>query len=154
MLCRKKILTEILTGSNAEATHFLCLIVKIHKEIEPTKWLRYKIKQVKGIDDYAMIREALGRMLVALKEGRETFIPDVIMIDGGKGHLNTALRVLREQEFENTELISIAKRFETSGKVFGFQPVHQYHRATIREFLEKECLIHFRQRTINSRVHL
>ena len=74
---------------------------------------RYKIKTVEGINDYAMIQEALGRMLAGIKEGRETFIPDVIMIDGGKGHLNAAYEVLVQNGFESTVLISIAKRFET-----------------------------------------
>lgn len=74
---------------------------------------RYKIKSVEGINDYAMIQEALGRMLVGIKEGRETFIPDVIMIDGGKGHLSAAHEVLIQNGFESTCLISIAKKFET-----------------------------------------
>ena len=59
-----------------------------------------------------MIQEALTRMLVGLKEGRENFIPDVIVIDGGKGHLHAAREVLQKEGFENTELISLAKRFE------------------------------------------
>ncbi len=78
---------------------------------------RYKIKTVEGINDYAMIQEALGRMLAGIKEGRETFIPDVIMIDGGKGHLSAAHEVLVQNGFESTCLISIAKRFETIYKI-------------------------------------
>ncbi|MBI3306322.1 MAG: excinuclease ABC subunit UvrC [Candidatus Omnitrophica bacterium] len=77
------------------------------------EYRRYKIKTVSGINDYAMIQEALGRMLVGIKEGRETFIPDVIMIDGGKGHWNAAYEVMMREGFENTRLISIAKKFET-----------------------------------------
>lgn len=76
------------------------------------EYRRYKIKGVSGIDDYAMIREALRRMLVAIAEGRESGMPDLILIDGGRGHLNTALQVLREQHYEEAELISIAKQFE------------------------------------------
>ena len=57
---------------------------------------RYKIRTVQGIDDYAMIQEALRRMLQGLKEGREEFIPDVIMIDGGKGHLRAAFEIMKQ----------------------------------------------------------
>lgn len=80
---------------------------------------RYKIKTVEGINDYAMIQEALGRMLAGIKEGRETFIPDVVMIDGGKGHLKAAHEIMIQNGFENTCLISIAKRFETIYKMRG-----------------------------------
>ena len=59
-----------------------------------------------------MIQEALGRMLSGLKEGRESFLPDLIVIDGGKGHLNAARKVLEKEGVQGTELISLAKRFE------------------------------------------
>jgi len=72
----------------------------------------YKIKTVSGIDDYSMIQEAVRRMIRGIKEGREEVIPDVIVIDGGKGHLNAAYKVLREEGFTDVGLISIAKRFE------------------------------------------
>jgi excinuclease ABC subunit C len=73
---------------------------------------RYKIKGVSGVNDYAMIAEALTRMLRGIKDGREDFSPDLIMIDGGKGHLNTAARVLAREGMEQIDLISIAKQFE------------------------------------------
>jgi len=100
--------------SNIQGDEAVASKVAFHREL-PDKlgYRRYKIKTVEGINDFAMIQEALRRMLVGLKEGREDFIPDVIMIDGGKGHLSAAAAVLKEQGFETTELISIAKRFET-----------------------------------------
>ena len=73
---------------------------------------RYKIKGVPGINDYAMIAEALTRMLRGIKEGRDDFIPDLIVIDGGRGHLNTAVRVLAQEGMDQIDLISIAKQFE------------------------------------------
>lgn len=73
---------------------------------------RYKIKTVEGINDFAMIQEALGRMLRGIKEGREGWIPDLIMIDGGKGQLSAAKEVLEKEEMTSIKLISIAKRFE------------------------------------------
>ncbi len=100
--------------SNIQGEEAVASKVSFYRELpDKLEYRRYKIRAVTGINDYAMIQEALGRMLVGVKEGRENFIPDVIMIDGGKGHLNAAIEVLRREEFENTELISIAKRFET-----------------------------------------
>ena len=51
---------------------------------------RYKITSVKGIDDYASIREVVSRRIQSLQEKDEPF-PDIFMIDGGKGQLNAAL---------------------------------------------------------------
>ncbi len=100
--------------SNIQGDEAVASKVAFYRELpDKLDYRRYKIKTVVGIDDYAMIQEALARMLVGIKEGRETFIPDVIMIDGGKGHLNAAKEVLAKEGFENTALISLAKKFET-----------------------------------------
>ncbi len=109
--------------SNIQGDEAVASKVSFYRELpDKIEYRRYKIRAVTGINDYAMIQEALGRMLVGLKEGRETFIPDVIMIDGGKGHLHAAYEILKREEFENTRLISIAKRFET---VYAVKPVLQ-----------------------------
>lgn len=100
--------------SNIQGDKAVASRVAFYRELpDKLEYRRYKIKTVKGVDDYAMIQEALGRMIVALKEGRETFLPDLVVIDGGKGHLHAALEVLKREEFRELELISIAKRFET-----------------------------------------
>lgn len=100
--------------SNIQGDEAVASKVSFYRELpDKLEYRRYKIKSVKGINDYAMIQEALRRMIRGLKEGRETFIPDVIMIDGGKGHLHAAKEVIEEEEFQDSALISIAKRFET-----------------------------------------
>ncbi len=100
--------------SNIHGAEAVASKVAFYRELpDKLEYRRYKIRTVTGIDDYKMIQEALGRMLVALKEGRETFIPDLIVIDGGKGHLNAASQVLKREEFQEIELVSLAKRFET-----------------------------------------
>ena len=70
---------------------------------------KFKRKEIisKG-DDYSMIYEVLNRRL---KESSKTIsFPDLIIIDGGKGHLSTALNVLENLNLEKKiELISIAK---------------------------------------------
>jgi excinuclease ABC subunit C len=100
--------------SNIQGDEAVASRVSFYRELpDKLEYRRYKIKTVEGINDYAMIQEALGRMLAGIKEGRESFMPDVIMIDGGKGHWNAAYEVVLREGFENTKLISIAKRFET-----------------------------------------
>ena len=99
--------------SNVQGDQAVASKVSFYREL-PDKfgYRRYKIRGVSGINDYAMIAEALRRMLRGIKEGREDFIPDLIMIDGGQGHLNTAARVLAQEGMATTDLISIAKQFE------------------------------------------
>ncbi|MDD5085799.1 MAG: excinuclease ABC subunit UvrC [Candidatus Omnitrophica bacterium] len=87
--------------------------VSFYRELpDKNDYRRYKIHTVVGIDDYAMIEEALRRMLRGLKEGRERFTPGLIVIDGGRGHLNSAYRILKEEGYDTIPLIAIAKRFE------------------------------------------
>jgi len=99
--------------SNIQGDQSVASKVSFYREL-PDKfgYRRYKIHGVSGINDYAMIAEALTRMLRGIQEGREDFIPDLIMIDGGRGHLNTAARVLAKEGMGEIELISIAKQFE------------------------------------------
>jgi len=50
---------------------------------------RFKIKTVKGIDDYAMIAEVVKRRYKYALRGEELW-PDLVLIDGGLGHLRAA----------------------------------------------------------------
>ena len=60
-----------------------------------SRYRRYKIAEVKGIDDYAMLREVVGRRYSRLvREG--TVLPNLILIDGGRGHLSSVGKMIRE----------------------------------------------------------
>ncbi|WP_406700408.1 excinuclease ABC subunit UvrC [Singulisphaera sp. Ch08] len=72
---------------------------------------RYKIKSVKGIDDYASIREVVSRRILGLQERDEPF-PDIFLIDGGKGQLNAALDAFEALKVVPPTVISLAKREE------------------------------------------
>ncbi|MBU1044324.1 MAG: excinuclease ABC subunit UvrC [Candidatus Omnitrophica bacterium] len=75
-----------------------------------SRYRRFKIKTVKAIDDYAMIKEVLSRRFSGdLLETLE--MPDLLLIDGGKGHLKTATEQLLELKI-NLPIISLAKKFE------------------------------------------
>ena len=72
---------------------------------------RFKIKTVKGIDDYAMIAEVVKRRYKYALRGEELW-PDLVLIDGGLGHLRAAEKVLKELNAPAIRIASIAKREE------------------------------------------
>lgn len=71
---------------------------------------RFKIKLTGKIDDYAMLREVVFRRYQRLKN-ENLALPDLILIDGGKGHLLTAYEVIRELGLV-IPMMSIAKEHE------------------------------------------
>ncbi len=81
-----------------------------------SEYRRFKIKlptQTGEPNDFAMMREVLTRRLRAYKEGDPKFsvLPDLMLIDGGKGQLAVAISVAAELEIE-LPLIGLAKQFE------------------------------------------
>ena len=72
---------------------------------------RFKIKTVKGIDDYAMIAEVVKRRYKYAQRGEELW-PDLVLIDGGLGHLRAAEKALREMKAPDITIASIAKKEE------------------------------------------
>ena len=90
----------------------------VFKDGKPSKkdYRKFKIKTVRGNDDFASLQETLKRRLKRLqnKDG-ESFKekPDLIVIDGGKGQLSSTYEILKEFGFENDiEIISLAKKLE------------------------------------------
>ncbi len=81
---------------------------------KPSYYRRFRIKSVVGIDDYAMIQEMLRRRFrrSLAADDKWATTPDLILIDGGKGHLNAALEVLRELKLNSIPAASLAKEKE------------------------------------------
>src|SRR5690606_30717996 len=75
---------------------------------------RFKIRSVTGADDFAMLQEALYRRFRRGQEEDPRFaeLPDLILIDGGKGQLNAALEVLRALNLDHIPTVALAERFE------------------------------------------
>ncbi len=67
---------------------------------------KFKIKGVNKPDDYSMLNEILTRRLSNQDLGP---LPDLIVIDGGKGQLNVAAEILNEKSYDPINLVSIAK---------------------------------------------
>jgi excinuclease ABC subunit C len=80
---------------------------------KPSKkdYRHYNVKTVAGIDDFASMREILGRRVRRLIDENQPF-PDLILIDGGKGQLGMAYDVLREAGKPDQPIIGLAKRLE------------------------------------------
>ncbi|OYP33182.1 excinuclease ABC subunit UvrC [Rhodopirellula sp. MGV] len=72
---------------------------------------RFKIKDVDGIDDFRSMYEVVSRRFRRLSDEQESF-PDILLIDGGKGQLNSAMAAFRDQDITPPTVISLAKREE------------------------------------------
>src|SRR4051812_2324719 len=75
------------------------------------EYRKFKVKSVEGVDDFASMREVVGRYFRRrLDESKP--LPDLVVIDGGKGQLSSAQVVLEELGLGHLALISLAKREE------------------------------------------
>jgi len=72
---------------------------------------RYRIREVDGIDDYASLQEVVSRRFAKLKNEADVF-PDILLIDGGKGQLNSALKAFEALSIEPPLVLSLAKKEE------------------------------------------
>ena len=71
----------------------------------------FKVRIKETPDDYAMMREVVYRRYFGVLE-RKDVLPDLILIDGGKGQLNVALDALTELGLEYVPVVAVAKREE------------------------------------------
>jgi excinuclease ABC subunit C len=76
-----------------------------------SEYRKFKVKTVEGTDDFASIQEVVRRYFER-RLNDEKPIPDLIVIDGGKGQLSAAHAVLAELSLVDRPLISLAKRDE------------------------------------------
>ena len=77
---------------------------------DKNNYRRFRIRTVKGIDDFAAIAEVARRRYARLKNEGDEF-PNLVIIDGGRGQLNFALQELEMLNLK-IPIISIAKQFE------------------------------------------
>tara|TARA_Y200000002_G_scaffold383228_1_gene404221 strand:+ start:4813 stop:6642 length:1830 start_codon:yes stop_codon:yes gene_type:complete len=96
-----------LGGTNTVAS-MVCFIDGKPKKSE---YRKFNIKSIKGIDDFASIREVVIRRYKRVKEEKKP-VPDLILIDGGKGQLSMALSALRELGMDYISIIGLAKKLE------------------------------------------
>ena len=80
-------------------------VVFIEGAPDKNLYRRYKIKSVSGQNDFAMMKEVLGRRFSNQKEE----LPDLVVVDGGKGQLSQATAILEELNVQGVEVCGLAK---------------------------------------------
>jgi excinuclease ABC subunit C len=87
------------------------MVVFVDGKPKKSEYRKFKIKTVVGPDDFASMREIIERRYTrVLNEGLE--LPDLIMVDGGKGQLSSAVEVLNKLGLSEQPIIGLAKRLE------------------------------------------
>ena len=98
--------------SNIQGTEQVgSLVVWENGTMKKDDYRRYKIRTVVGADDFASMREMLTRRFTrALEQG--SVLPDLVLIDGGRGQLNVGATVLAELGLDDIAVASLAKQQE------------------------------------------
>ena len=99
---------ECFDNSNLQGTNAVSsCVVFINGVPEKKEYRKFNIKTVVGADDFATMEEVIFRRYSKNK------LPDLIIVDGGRGQLNAAVKVLKGLKvFGGVDIIGIAKKFE------------------------------------------
>jgi len=101
---------------------------------------RFRIKTVPGANDFAMMKEVVGRRFARAKgEAGEkwTVLPDLILIDGGEGQLSAAMEALKEKNAPEIPIIGLAKEHEEIYLPGRSEPIVLEERSPARRLLQR-----------------
>jgi len=116
---------ECFDNSNLQGTNPVSSMV-FFQDGKPSKndYRKFHVKSVSGPDDFASMKEVVGRRYRRLQQ-EALPLPDLIIIDGGKGQLSAAMEALRELHLQDEiPIIGIAKRLEEIYKPGDSFPIH------------------------------
>jgi len=121
--------------SHLQGTDYVGSMVVLEDGLpRPSEYRRFRIRQVEGNDDYAAMAEVLTRRLTAFLEeqampvddrpGRFAYPPQLLLVDGGKGQLGVAERVVADLGLaDRIPVASLAKQFEEVYRPGSAEPV-------------------------------
>jgi excinuclease ABC subunit C len=124
-------------GENTVAS---CVVFE-QGQAKKSDYRRFNIKDVAAGDDYAAIEQAVRRRFQRLVK-EDARLPDLLIIDGGKGQLNQAQKVLEELAIEQVTLISVAKG---SDRKVGMEQIFFPSEAIARRLEEDSLGLHLIQ---------
>lgn len=103
---------ECFDNSNLQGTDAVAsMVVFVDGKPKKSLYRKFIIKTVEGPDDFASMREIISRRYKRVIEENQP-IPDLIMVDGGKGQLSSAIDSLDSLGLKGYEIIGLAKRLE------------------------------------------
>ena len=94
-------------GSDSVAS----MVVFVDGKPKKSEYKKFIIKEVEGPDDFASMQEVIRRRYTRLLENKDP-IPELIMVDGGKGQLSSAIEILDSLGIKQYNIIGLAKRLE------------------------------------------
>ncbi|MBA3889810.1 MAG: excinuclease ABC subunit UvrC [Gemmatimonadaceae bacterium] len=100
------------------------------------EYRKFKVRTVEGVDDFASMREVVSRYFRRRQEDAKP-LPDLVLIDGGKGQLHAAHEALREVGLAELPLISLAKREEEVFVMGRSEPVRLSRRSPALRMLQQ-----------------
>ena len=93
--------------SAGEATVASCVVFEVDGPVK-SDYRRFNIKDIEPGDDYAAMHQALKRRYTRLRK-EEAKMPDLLIVDGGKGQLTQARAVLGELQLDDLQVLGVAK---------------------------------------------
>jgi len=123
-LTKPPIRIECFDNSHIQGSELVSSLV-VFQEGKPKKsdYRKFKNRTVEGNDDFAAMREVVSRRYSRLINENQP-LPDLIIIDGGKGQLSSAVEVLKELNiFEKVTVVGLAKKLEEIFFPFNPEPV-------------------------------
>ena len=117
---------ECFDNSNISGTDAVASCV-VFKAMKPSKkdYKHFNIKTVEGPDDYASMKEVVGRRYRRMID-EEQALPDLIIADGGKGQMEVIREVIQDELNLDIAIAGLAKddRHRTNEMLYGFPPIH------------------------------
>jgi excinuclease ABC subunit C len=108
------------------------------------RYRHFKIRTVEGADDYGMMYEVLFRRYQKAVE--ENDLPDLVLLDGGKGQLNVAQEVFKELKIKEMDVISLAKERTIEGPLKAQEKIFHPHYKEPFILGRHSSLLHFLDR--------
>ncbi len=93
--------------TSGEATQASCVVFRNHA-MQPSMYRRYNIVGITPGDDYAAMRQVLSRRFSHVADGKSP-MPDITLIDGGKGQVEVARKIFAELGLETSTIVGVAK---------------------------------------------